>query len=70
MSREIKETKVAEITLTCRECGYQTTFTLGHNITEEEAERRIPSHGWNGWFLKDTELCPTCYVKQKQGKAS
>jgi hypothetical protein len=36
--------------LRCKKCGKKVTYY----------DDDLPTEGWNGWDLKDTEICPIC----------
>ena len=51
--------------LRCRRCGRKETFYIN-------GKRDVPSHGMNGWTLKDrdgndTEMCALCMTKPRDG---
>ena len=45
--------------LRCRKCGKKKTFYFGF----DKKDVVFPVKEWNGWYLKDTELCPVCYME-------
>lgn len=46
--------------LRCKRCGKKQSFNFyGYN----KINAYWPSEGINGWYLKNTELCPTCYIQ-------
>jgi hypothetical protein len=72
MRKLVKEKAVRYVLkLKCVNCGCQDRYILGYDYgSDSEAKENIATYGWNGWLLKDTELCIMCRTKgnMKKGK--
>lgn len=66
MSRKVILSSVPtyKLKLQCVECGGKDSFVIGiqsgNMPTIEEAKKNIATDEWNGWWLKDKEICPKC----------
>jgi hypothetical protein len=54
------------VSLKCEVCGAFGYMILSGAIkNQEKALASVPGHHWQGWYLCNTELCPTCHPKAK-----
>ena len=49
------------VDLTCRECSEKGRFYFD---VDKIKDCRMPTMTWNGWYLRNTELCPICFLER------